>query len=95
MEYGLPAVGAGVRDEPIASLVDPFLLGEFARNREKMTCELLIFRFQRGDRVNVLVRHDQNVGWRDGMSIPKSRHLFIVVKNSRFRFSGNDLTENA
>ncbi len=94
VEYGLSAVGTSIRNDPVASLGDPFLLRKLARNCEKMPDELLVLRFQRGDRVDMLVWHDQDMGRRDGMGVPKSRHLVIAVKNGRFRFHGNDLAKN-
>ena len=86
MEDRLSAVGTGICDQAIASPGNPFCLGEFARDREKMTHQLLILRFEGGDRFDMLVRHDQDVGRRDGVRIPKGGHLFIVVDNCSFRF---------
>src|SRR5512138_2724849 len=94
MEDGLPAVGTGVRDQTIASPGNPLLLGELARRREKMPNELLILRFQRRDRFDVPVWNDQDMGWRDGMRIPKGSHLIVLIKNCGLRFPGNDPAKN-
>ncbi len=94
MEYGLPAVGSGIHDDPIAAPGDPLLLGKFASDREEMPHELFIFHVQVIDRLDMLVGHDQDVSRRDGMGVPKGSDLSIVVKNGGWRLARNDLAEN-
>ena len=59
VKHRLSAVNSCVGDDTIAVLVDPFFLCKFSRSCDEMTYQLLILRFQRVDRFNVPVRHDQ------------------------------------
>src|ERR1051325_1379116 len=103
MEDRLPGVGARVRDKTIPSLSDSFFLREFPRDGEEMPDQRLVFRFERVYRLDVLVRHDQNMRRSHRVQIAKGSRLFIAENNGRFCFFGNtcversrnDLTENA
>ncbi len=48
--------------------------------------QLFIFNFQCVHRLDMPVRHDQDVCLRNGMDVTKSCHLFIAVYDGRFGF---------
>ena len=55
----LPAIRARVDDQAIAAFGDPCLVSKLARDAEEMPHHLLVFRLERVDGFDVLVRHDQ------------------------------------
>ncbi len=95
MEDRLPTVGSAVRDQAITSFVNPFIFGKFSRRGEEMPYKLFVLCFQCCDRFDVLVRDDQNMRRRDGMSISKGCDLFIAVEDRSVGFTRNDFAENA
>ena len=94
MKYSLPAVGAGIGDEPVAALGDPLFFRKFARDGKEVTHKLFILHIQGADRFDMLVRYQQDVRRSDWTAIPKGSYLFISVYDCSVGIAGSDLAEN-
>ena len=95
MENGLSAVEACVGNDAVTVLVDPLIFCESVGSREDMPHQLLVFNIQGVDRLDMFVRYDQYVRWRDGMEIAEGGHLFVTVNDRGFGFVCNNFTEDA
>ena len=95
VENSLCRINAGICNEAITALINSFLFGEFACCCDEMSHQLLILYFERIDRLDVPVRYDQYMSWRDRVDIAESGQLFVPINDGRFRFVRNDLAENA
>ena len=94
MKYRLPTVRARIGDETVAALGDSLFFCKFARDGKDVTHKLFILHIQRADRLDVLVRYQQDVRWRDWTAIPKGSYLFISVHDCSVGIAGSDLAEN-
>ena len=79
VENGLSAVRVGVHNETITALVNTFLFCEFPCGCDEMSHQWFVGSFQIIDRIDVNVRHDQDVRRRDRIDIAEGGHLFVAV----------------
>ena len=94
MEDCLSAIGAGVGDQPVASLRNPLLFRESARHRKEVPHQRLIGLFQRAHGFDVLVWHDQDMCGSDRMDIPEGSYPVIPVDKFCLGFLRDNLAEN-
>lgn len=95
VEHRLPAVNAGVVDDAVAAGIDSLALGQHPRYGKDVADQRLVLRLEFVDRLNVLVRHDQDVGRRDGVQVAEGGHLLIAVQDGGRRGSSNNFAEGA
>ena len=95
MEYRLPAIWPRVRDQAVTVFGNPSRLRELARDGKEMSHQLFIFRLERVDRFDMPVRHDQDVGRRDGVNIAERSDLFVAINDHGFGFIRDDPAEMA
>lgn len=90
----LAPVRAGVDDDAITVGVDFFLFGDLPGDLEEMPHQGLVFNAQIVERVEMFVRHDQNVRRGDGVNVAKSSRAIVAMDDCRFGFAGDDFAEN-
>ena len=94
VENGLPGMGIGIDDEAVAVLCQTFLCCDLPGGVEEMTDGLLVVCTHGIDRVHVLARYDQNVGWCGGLNVAKGVGLFILVYAGAWNFTVDDLAKD-
>lgn len=87
MEHGLPAICAVICDQSVARGIDALLFCKGPRNRDEMPHQRLIRFLERGNRLDVTVRHDQNVRRRDRVDVAESGGLLIAVHDGSGDFT--------
>ena len=95
MKHGLPAIRAVIRDQPVACFIDLLFFCEPTRHGEEMTHQRFVRFFESGYRLDVTVRHDQDMRRRDRVDIAKGGRLFVAIRDGAGDVSLNDLAEDA
>jgi hypothetical protein len=60
-----------------------------------MSYQLFILRSERIHGFNVLIRHDEDMRWCDGVNIAECGHLIVAVDDLGFSFIRDDSAEMA
>jgi hypothetical protein len=94
VENDLSAVRAGVDDQAISGIHDPFLFGKLFSDREKPAHKGLILGQEVIYRCDVFDRDNQEVGGRDRMYVAKGDDFIVFVNDASRRFSLDDLAED-
>ena len=74
---------------------NPCLAGKLARDAEKMPDQLFILGLECVDRFEMLVRHNENVSWRDRVDILEGSGLLVAINDPGAGLTGDDLAEMA
>ena len=91
----LPAICTRIYDQTVPALGNSFVAGKLARNAEEMPQQWLIFGLEGVDRLDMPVRHDQDVGRPDRMNIAECSDLIVTINDRGLGLVRNDLTEMA
>ena len=95
VKNGLTTVDACVGDDAITAVGDTFFDGDLTRHRQHMSRQRFILGLQTVNRFDVLVRHDQDMCWRNGVNVAESGHLFIAVNNVGLNFIVGNFADDA
>lgn len=95
MEDRLPTMDSSVDQHPVTAFRNPFLTSELFRQHDDVPDQRLILRQQFVNRVDMAVGYDEDVRGGDGVNISESGDQVIVIEDLGWRFSGDDLTEDA
>lgn len=90
----LPAIMAGVDNQPVPGLVHFFLGGNLAGDGEEMAENWFILGFYRIHRFDMLIRYDDDVMWGGRVDIVEGCDQIVLVDRVTGAISGNDPAED-
>lgn len=91
----LPTISARIRDHAIAGFSDAAFASHLSGEQEELARQGLIDLLQFGERDNMTLRHDEQVGWGARLDIAKRNRVRGFGNELGSEFAADDLTENA